>query len=48
MVDIPPKARNLNSLLCDACGEMMRETRARRFQGRTLRTPCFEAEESRL
>jgi formylmethanofuran dehydrogenase subunit E len=45
---IPPKARILNLLLCDACGEMMMETRARRFQGRTLCIPCFEAEESRL
>jgi formylmethanofuran dehydrogenase subunit E len=45
---IPPKARILNSLLCEQCGEMVMETRARRLQGRTLCIPCFEAEESWL
>ena len=45
---IPARARVMASLACDACGEMAMETRTRRFQGRTLCTPCFEAGENRL
>jgi len=45
---IPEKARILASLQCAACGEMTMETRTRRFQGRTLCIPCFQALESRL
>ena len=45
---IPARARILTSLACDACGEMTMETRTRRFQGRTLCIPCFEAAENRL
>lgn len=45
---IPKKARILESLICEACGEKVMETRTRRFQGRTLCLPCFEAEEKRL
>ena len=33
---------------CDECGEMTMETRTRRFQGRTLCIPCFEAGKNRL
>jgi formylmethanofuran dehydrogenase subunit E len=45
---IPARARILTSLVCDACGEMTMETRTRRFQGRTLCIPCFEAGANRL
>ena len=45
---IPARARILTSLPCDACGEMTMETRTRRFQGRTLCIPCFQALESRM
>ena len=45
---LPKKARILESLICEACGEKVMETRTRRFQGRTLCLPCFEAEEKRL
>jgi formylmethanofuran dehydrogenase subunit E len=45
---IPKKARILESLTCDACGEKTMETRTRRFIGRTLCIPCFEALEKRM
>lgn len=45
---IPKKARILESLTCGACGEKVMETRTRRFKGRTLCIPCFEAEEKRV
>jgi len=45
---IPARARILTSLACDECGEMTMETRTRRFQGRTLCMPCFQALENRL
>jgi formylmethanofuran dehydrogenase subunit E len=35
---IPPKARILNSLLCEQCGEMVMETRARRWRPTTAST----------
>jgi len=44
---IPAKARILASLTCEACGEAVMETRTRRFAGRTLCIPCFEAAEKR-
>lgn len=44
---IPKKARILEGLTCEVCGENVMETRTRRFQGRTLCLPCFEAEEKR-
>ena len=45
---IPARARILTSLACDECGEMTMETRTRRFQGRTLCIPCFQALESQM
>lgn len=45
---IPEKARILQSLTCEACGERTMETRTRRFMGRTLCIPCFEAVEKRV
>ncbi|MCX7671169.1 MAG: FmdE family protein [Anaerolineae bacterium] len=44
---IPAKARIMASLTCEACGEAVMETRTRRFGGRTLCIPCFEAAERR-
>jgi formylmethanofuran dehydrogenase subunit E len=40
---IPRRARITNSLICDSCGEPTMETRTRRYQGKTLCSPCFEA-----
>jgi formylmethanofuran dehydrogenase subunit E len=45
---IPARARIFTSLPCDTCGEMTMETRTRRFRGRTLCVPCFQALESRV
>jgi len=45
---IPKKARILESLACDACGERTMETRTRRFMGKTLCIPCFQAMEKRI
>jgi formylmethanofuran dehydrogenase subunit E len=45
---IPEKARILESLACEACGERTMETRTRRFMGKTLCIPCFEALEKRI
>ena len=45
---IPKKARILESLTCECCGERVMETRTRRFKGRSLCMPCFEAEEKRV
>lgn len=42
---LPQKARVLDSLNCQACGEATMESRTRRFQGQTLCLPCFEAKE---
>ncbi len=44
---IPKKARILQSLVCEACGEATMESRTRRFLGQTLCIPCFEAMEKR-
>ena len=38
----PRKARILNSLTCETCGEQVMETRTRRIQEQTLCIPCFE------
>jgi formylmethanofuran dehydrogenase subunit E len=42
---VPEKARILDSLLCERCGEPMMQTRARRRGERTLCIPCIEREE---
>ena len=42
---MPKKARILESVICQACGEMTMESRTRRFLGETLCIPCFEAME---
>jgi len=45
---IPAKARVRESIQCEACGEMVMETRVRLLGGRKLCIPCFEAGERRL
>jgi formylmethanofuran dehydrogenase subunit E len=45
---IPVKARVRESIQCEACGEMVMETRIRLMGGRKLCIPCFEAGERRL
>jgi len=40
---MPKKARILESVICQACGETTMESRTRRFLGQTLCMPCFEA-----
>jgi formylmethanofuran dehydrogenase subunit E len=44
----PRKARILESLRCDECGEMTMESRTRRFGGKTLCIPCFEKVEQKI
>jgi len=39
---IPAKARICESIQCEACGEMVMETRIRLMNGRKLCIPCFE------
>ena len=46
-VPMPKKARILDSVACQACGEATMESRTRRFLGQTLCIPCFEAMEKR-
>jgi len=41
---IPAKARVRESIQCEACGEMVMETRIRLMDGRKLCIPCFEAD----
>jgi formylmethanofuran dehydrogenase subunit E len=41
--DPPAKARILASLICDACGEAVMESRLREHQDRRLCLPCFNA-----
>ncbi len=43
----PRGAKILESLRCEACGEMAMESRTRRFAGQTLCLPCFEAVEQK-
>lgn len=45
---IPTKAHVRESIQCEACGEMVMETRLRLMSGRKLCIPCFEAGERRL
>ena len=45
---VPRKARILESLICQECGEATMESRTRRLLGQTLCTSCFEAVERRL
>ena len=45
---VPRKARILESLICQECGEATMESRTRRLFGQTLCTSCFEALERRL
>ncbi|MBW1739448.1 MAG: TraR/DksA C4-type zinc finger protein [Deltaproteobacteria bacterium] len=47
-VPVPRKARILEGLTCDACGERTMESRTRRFLGQTLCIPCFEAREKKI
>jgi len=44
----PRRARILDSLKCEQCGEMTMESRTRRFDGQTLCIPCFEAVEQKI
>jgi formylmethanofuran dehydrogenase subunit E len=44
---VPKPARILQSLRCEACGEMTMESRTRRFGGKTLCLPCFEKTEQK-
>lgn len=39
---VPQRARILESLLCESCGERTMESRTRRFMGKTLCIPCFD------
>ena len=41
---IPANARVRESIQCEACGEMVMETRVRLMGGRKLCIPCFEAD----
>lgn len=45
---IPTKARVRESIPCEACGEMVMETRIRLMGGRKLCIPCFQVREHRL
>jgi formylmethanofuran dehydrogenase subunit E len=45
---MPKPARILQSLRCEACGEMTMESRTRRFDGKILCLPCFEKVEQKL
>lgn len=47
-VPAPRRARVLESLQCEQCGEMTMESRTRRFGGRTLCIPCFEMVEQKV
>jgi len=39
----PGRARLLDSLVCERCGESTMETRTRRFMGQVVCQPCFDA-----
>ncbi len=45
---IPKPARVLQSLQCEACGEMTMESRTRRMDGKILCQPCFEKKEQKI
>jgi formylmethanofuran dehydrogenase subunit E len=44
----PRRARILESLVCEACGEGTMESRTRKLNGKTLCIPCFEQSDRRL
>lgn len=45
----PPRPpRILSSLACEDCGERVMESRTRRFMGKTLCIPCFQAVEQKI
>lgn len=44
---MPRPASILQSLRCETCGEMVMESRTRRFNGKTLCLPCFEKVEQK-
>lgn len=44
---VPKKARIMESVPCEGCGETVMESRARRFKGETLCIPCFKQREQR-
>lgn len=49
--EAPPMPRGaaiLDSLVCEACGESVMESRTRRFAGKTLCIPCFAAVEQKI
>ena len=45
---VPRRARILESLACESCGERAMESRTRRLMGKTLCIPCFEVLEKRF
>lgn len=45
---MPRKARVLESLTCEQCGEATMESRTRRFSGKTLCQPCFDKVEQKV
>ncbi|UCG22512.1 MAG: TraR/DksA C4-type zinc finger protein [Deltaproteobacteria bacterium] len=44
---IPSLARIMESVTCESCGEVVMETRTRRFSGKTVCIPCFNEMEQR-
>ncbi len=44
---LPQRARILETLICESCGEGVMESRIRHLGGKRLCIPCFEAEERR-
>ena len=42
-VDVPDRARILNSIVCTECGEAAMSTRVRYFRGQPYCIPCFNA-----
>jgi formylmethanofuran dehydrogenase subunit E len=44
---VPQRARILESLVCESCGERTMESRTRRFMGKSLCIPCFDALENK-
>ena len=45
---VPHKARIMESLICDSCGEATMESRTRNYMGQTLCLPCYERLEKRF
>jgi formylmethanofuran dehydrogenase subunit E len=44
---MPGKAHMVATLVCESCGELVMETRTRRFHSKVLCIPCFDAIEKR-